>query len=42
MDAGIATQENVDWLKAHHYPYLVVSRKKHRIIGVRVKLIAFN
>ena len=30
MDAGIATQENIDWLKEHHYPYLVVSRKKHR------------
>jgi len=30
MDAGIATQENIDWLKGHQYPYLVVSRKKHR------------
>lgn len=30
MDAGIATQENIDWLKDHQYPYLVVSRKKHR------------
>jgi len=30
MDAGIATQENIDWLKDHRYPYLVVSRKKHR------------
>jgi len=30
MDAGIATQENIDWLKEHFYPYLVVSRKKHR------------
>lgn len=30
MDAGIATQEIIDWLKEHHYPYLVVSRKKHR------------
>jgi transposase len=30
MDAGIATEENVAWLKDHHYPYLVVSRKKHR------------
>ncbi len=30
MDAGIASQENIDWLKKHHYPYLVVSRKKHR------------
>jgi len=30
MDAGIATQENIDWLNNHQYPYLVVSRKKHR------------
>lgn len=30
MDAGIATEENISWLKEHHYPYLVVSRKKHR------------
>ena len=30
MDAGIATEDNVVWLKEHQYPYLVVSRKKHR------------
>jgi len=30
MDAGLATQENIEWLKDHQYPYLVVSRKKHR------------
>jgi transposase len=30
MDAGIATEDNVAWLKKHQYPYLVVSRKKHR------------
>ncbi len=30
MDAGIATEENIDWLKEHQYPYLVVSRKKYR------------
>ena len=30
MDAGIATDENVSWLKDHGYNYLVVSRKKHR------------
>lgn len=30
MDAGIATEDNIEWLVAHHYPYLVVSRKKHR------------
>jgi transposase len=30
MDAGIATERNIDWLKENEYPYLVVSRKKHR------------
>ncbi len=30
MDAGIASEENVAWLRAHGYPYLVVSRKRHR------------
>ncbi len=30
IDAGIATEGNIDWLKEHEYPYLVVSRKKHR------------
>jgi transposase len=30
MDAGIATDDNVAWLRKHEYPYLVVSRKRHR------------
>ncbi|MEA2085405.1 MAG: IS1634 family transposase [Thermodesulfobacteriota bacterium] len=30
MDAGIATKDNIAWLQEHQYPYLVVSRKKHR------------
>jgi len=30
MDAGIATEDNVIWLKENCYPYLVVSRKRHR------------
>jgi len=30
MDAGIATEENIAWLLEHQYPYLVVSRKRHR------------
>jgi transposase len=30
MDAGIATDDNVAWLRQHGYPYLVVSRKRHR------------
>lgn len=29
LDAGIATQENIDWLSAHQYHYIVVSREKH-------------
>jgi len=30
MDAGIASQANIDWLKAQGYHYLVVSRERHR------------
>jgi len=30
MDAGIATEDNISWLKENEYPYLVVSKKKHR------------
>lgn len=30
MDAGIATEKNIEWLKTNHYPYIVVSRKRHR------------
>nr|MDA3915754.1 IS1634 family transposase [Deltaproteobacteria bacterium] len=30
MDAGIATQGNIDWLKTNLYPYIVVSRKRYR------------
>jgi len=29
MDAGIASQENIDWLREQNYPYIVVSRKRH-------------
>ena len=40
-DAGIATEENIAWLVANHYRYLVVSRKRHRQFSedgaVRVK-----
>ncbi len=28
MDAGIASQDNIDWLTEHHYHYLVVSREQ--------------
>jgi len=30
MDAGIATEKNVRWLQEQGYPYIVVSRKRHR------------
>ncbi|WP_457550985.1 IS1634 family transposase [Desulfobacula sp.] len=30
MDAGIATNDNIEWLKGNGYPYIVVSRKRHR------------
>jgi len=30
MDAGIASEENISWLKEHHYRYLVVSRQRKR------------
>ena len=29
MDAGIASQQNIDWLCEQGYPYIVVSRKRH-------------
>jgi len=29
MDAGIATEANIAWLKEQHFRYLVVSRKRH-------------
>jgi transposase len=30
MDRGIATQENVEWMKENQYQYIVVSRNQHR------------
>jgi len=30
LDAGIATEENIAWLIAHGYRYVVVSRRRHR------------
>ena len=41
LDAGIATEDNIDWLVENHYRYVVVSRKRHREFdpdqAVRVK-----
>ncbi len=30
LDAGIATEDNISWLRRKQYHYLVVSRKRHR------------
>ena len=40
LDAGIASEENVLWLKDKHYPYIVVSRKKKKEIPPDVTMIA--
>lgn len=41
MDAGIASEENIQWLQDHGYKYIVVSRKRHmefdQARGVAVK-----
>jgi len=34
MDAGIATEDNIKWLKENSYPYIVVSRKRHKEFNV--------
>ena len=40
LDAGIATEDNIKWLKGKHYPYIVVSRKKKKAIPSDVTMIA--
>ena len=41
MDAGIATEDNIEWLNDNDYKYLVISRKRNQslpdIEGVIVK-----
>ena len=39
LDAGIATEANIKWLKRNQYSYLVVSRKKKKDIPENVNLI---
>jgi len=39
MDAGIATDENIEWLKQHHYRYIVVSRRKKTQIPDTVEML---
>ena len=40
LDAGIASEKNLLWLKDKHYPYIVVSRKKKKEIPSDVTMIA--
>ena len=39
MDAGIASEDNVQWLRGHNYRYIVVSRKKKVQIHDDVKMV---
>lgn len=39
MDAGIASENNVQWLRNHNYRYIVVSRKKKVEIPAEVKMV---
>ena len=39
LDAGIATQANIDWLQENKYSYIVVSRKKKKEIPDHVTLV---
>ena len=39
MDAGIASEDNIKWLKGHHYRYIVVSRKKKVEIPADIKMV---
>jgi len=39
LDAGIATQANIKWLKGNQYSYIVVSRKKKKDVPENAALI---
>ena len=39
LDAGIATEENIKWLKENRYFYIVVSRKKKRGIPPGIQMV---
>lgn len=39
LDAGIATEDNIQWLKDKRYPYIVVSRKKKKEIPPDVTMV---
>jgi transposase len=40
LDAGIATEDNIEWLKGEAYRYIVVSRKKKTAIPADVSMVA--
>ena len=40
LDAGIATEDNIEWLKGEKYRYIVVSRKKKTAIPPDVSMVA--
>ena len=40
LDAGVASEKNIQWLKDNSYPYIVVSRKKKKEIPPDVTMIA--
>jgi len=42
LDAGIATEANIKWLKGNQYSYLVVSRKKRKDIPVNINLVTIK
>ena len=40
LDAGIATEDNINWLRSQSYQYIVVSRKKKKAIPADVAMVA--
>ena len=40
LDAGIATEDNINWLRGQSYQYIVVSRKKKKAIPADVAMVA--
>jgi transposase len=40
LDAGIATEDNIKWLRREGYHYIVVSRKKKKAIPADVAMVA--
>jgi len=40
LDAGIATEDNLNWLKCKQYHYIVVSRKRKKAIPSDISMVA--